>query len=130
MHIPCTEDSYSLSSSDLKFPNMVIYRWELPGGAGNSQQSCCADWQIRIDSNTSNSFGLVSCTDHVEKAILWISGSPLSVNFRKTKLKFGQVKGTSLIDWMLVFYKVRMLLVCRQFQLEQDELTGRRLGAA
>ena len=79
--------------------------WELPGGAGNCQRSRCTDWLIRIDSNASNSFGLVSCTDHIEKALLWISGSPFSVNFQKMKLKFGEGMGTSLIDWMLVFLR-------------------------
>ena len=44
-------------------------RWELPGGAGNCQRSGCTDWHILIDSNASNFFGLVSCTNHVEKAI-------------------------------------------------------------
>ena len=63
--------------------------------------------------------------------LVWISGSPFSVNFRKTKLKFGEGLGTSLIDRMLEFLiKVRIALVCRQFQLEQDEITGRRLRVA
>ena len=64
------------------FESIRIYQsvqsnhWGLPGGAGNSQRSRCTDWQIGIDSSASNSFGVVSCTDHVDKPLLWISGSP------------------------------------------------------
>ena len=36
-------------------------------GLLNCQRSRRADWQIRMDLHSSNSFGLESCTDHVEK---------------------------------------------------------------
>ena len=92
-----------------------------------SQRSCCTDWKIRIDSNASDSFDLVFCTDHVEKALIWISGSPFSVNFRKMKLKSGEVMGTSLIDWILVF--LRKEFHCFDVS-SQDEVTGLQLGVA
>ena len=61
-----------------------------------------------INAHTSNAFGQEFCTDHkmhLEKALLWFSGSPFLVNFRKMKLKFGEGKGTSLIDQILVFLR-------------------------
>ena len=51
-----------------------------------------------MDSNASNSCDLVSFTDHVEKTLLWISGSLFSVNFRKMTLKFGEGMKTSRED--------------------------------
>ena len=56
------------------------------------------DWLIRIDSNASNSVRLVSCTDHVERAIL----REFSKDEAQTRRTY---MGTSLIDQMLVFLR-------------------------
>ena len=66
-------------------------RWELPGGAGNYQWSHYTDWYIQINSKYAlHSFDLVSCTDRVEKALLFFSGLCFLGNFQKTRLKFGE----------------------------------------
>ena len=56
------------------------------------------DWLIRIVSNASNSFGLVSFTDHVERAFLL----EFSKDEAQTRLRY---MGTSLIDQMLVLLR-------------------------
>ena len=66
----------------------------------NYQRSWYADWcwWIWIDVHTSNAFGWVFCTDHVEKAGLSTSGSLFSRNFGRTELSFGWGMDTSLLD--------------------------------
>ena len=41
----------------------------------------------------------------IEKALLWLSGLPFSLQFQKRKLKFGEGMAKSLIDWMLLFLR-------------------------
>ena len=62
-----------------------------------------ADWWIWIDAHTSNAFGWVLCTGHVEKAGLSTSGSLFSRNFGRTELSFGWGMDTYLLDREPVF---------------------------
>ena len=69
----------------------------------NCQRSWYADWWIWIDAHTSNAFGWVFCTGHVEKAGLATSGSLFSRNFGRTELSFGWGTDTYLVDREPVF---------------------------
>ena len=69
----------------------------------NHQRSWYADWWIWIDAHTSNAFGWVFCTGHVEEAGLATSGSLFSRNFGRTELSFGWGMDTYLVDREPVF---------------------------